>query len=286
MEKTYVLNCMLLFILSLGGVMTFAHQKDSVFIERTEKNYFRFGITDLAAKHSRSFSKDSAVRGNVFCFGAEHRGTGAVAQIKENTGHALDSIAPLCSVKEERKNHGLKIKKIDLEWLAGEVYFLLIVLPIHIVIFVIPLALPFVLLIGLAIKKKKKILFFIAAPLILLPYLPYEMRAFFGDKITKECWIKKHFFRNAYYLADEKGKMLVDGVFEWVITDEYIYGFDEYKSESSTGFIYDRKTKVGKNFNYDEFVLEYKKLGLEPPTRFDNIYTLQDAGLTRIYPLE
>lgn len=112
------------------------------------------------------------------------------------------------------------------------------------------------------------------------------MRAFSGYKITKECQVKKHFFRNAYYLADEKGKMLVDGVFEWVITDEYIYGFDGYESEDSIGFIYNRKTKAGKNFNYDEFILEYKKLGLESPGRFDNIYTLREAGVTRIYPLE
>ena len=86
-------------------------------------------------------------------------------------------------------------------------------------------------------------------------------------------------------MADEKGKMLADGVFEWVITDEYIYGFDGYESEYAVGFIYDRKTKQGENFDHDEFVSECKRLGLEYPSRFDNIYTLQN-GLSRAYPLQ
>ena len=35
----------------------------------------------------------------------------------------------------------------------------------------------------------------------------------------------------------------------------------------------------------DEFVSECKRLGLEYPSRFDNIYTLQN-GLSRAYPLQ
>ena len=73
--------------------------------------------------------------------------------------------------------------------------------------------------------------------------------------------------------------------FEWTITNEYIYGFDGYESEHAVGFIYDRKTKQGENFNHDEFVSECKRLGLEYPSRFDNIYTLQN-GLSRAYPLQ
>ena len=65
--------------------------------------------------------------------------------------------------------------------------------------------------------------------------------------------------------------MLADGVFEWTITDEYIYGFDGYESEHAVGFIYDRKTKQGENFNHDEFVSECKRLGLEYPSRFDTV---------------
>ena len=132
-------------------------------------------------------------------------------------------------------------------------------------------------------QKEKKILFFVAVSFIILPYLPYESRAFLGYKITNECRIKKHLFQKKYYLADEKGKMLADGVFEWVITAEYIYGFDGYESEHAVGFIYDRKTKQGENFNHDEFISECKRLGLEYPSRFDNIYTLQN-GLSRAYP--
>ena len=157
-------------------------------------------------------------------------------------------------------------------------------LMIHLVI-IIPLAVPFILFVVPAIKKKKKILFFVALPLIILPYLPYESRVFLGYKITNECRIKKHLFQKKYYLADEKGKMLADGVFEWTITDEYIYGFDGYESEHAVGFIYDRQTKQGENFNHDEFVSECKRLGLEYPSRFDNIYTLQN-GLSRAYPLD
>ena len=147
----------------------------------------------------------------------------------------------------------------------------------------IPLAVPFIRRSG--DQKEKKILFFVAVPFIILPYLPYERRAFWGYKITNECRIKKHLFQKKYYLADEKGKMLADGVFEWTITDEYIYGFDGYESEHAVGFIYDCKTKQGENFNHDEFVSECKRLGLEYPSRFDNIYTLQN-GLSREYPLQ
>jgi len=155
---------------------------------------------------------------------------------------------------------------------------------VHIVIIIL-LAVPFILFVVLAIKKKKKILFFVAVPFIILPYLPYENRSFCGYKITTECRIKKHLFQKKYYLSDEKGKMLVDGVFEWVITKEYIYGFDGYESKYAIGFIYNRKTKKGENFNHDEFILECKRLRLEYPSHFDNVYTLQ-SGLPRIYPLE
>lgn len=83
-------------------------------------------------------------------------------------------------------------------------------LTVHLVIIIL-LAVPFVLFVVPAIKKKKKILFFVAVPFIILPYLPYESRAFWGYKITNECRIKKHLFQKKYYLADEKGKMLADG---------------------------------------------------------------------------
>lgn len=80
--------------------------------------------------------------------------------------------------------------------------YILAFLMIHLVI-VIPLAVPFILFVVPAIKKKKKILFFVAVPFIILPYLPYGNRAFWGYKITNECRIKKHLFMNKKGWYDE-----------------------------------------------------------------------------------
>ncbi len=154
-------------------------------------------------------------------------------------------------------------------------YFLQLIM-IHLLIIAL-LFMPFFICVTMLIKSKKKIYILFSLISFIFPLVLYNRDVFWGYKITNECYVKKHFFRKTYYLSNNRGELLVDYVFEWVITNSYIYGFDGYESEASIGFIYDRNSKTGKNLNHNEFICECRKLGLELPTCFDNIFTLRDG---------
>lgn len=162
-------------------------------------------------------------------------------------------------------------------------YFTTVTLVHGLILFI--LLIPSILFIVLAAIKKKKLFVFTAIIFLGLPIFVYNQQSFTGYQITKECYIKKHFFQDKYYLSDKKGKCLADNICEWCITEDFIYGFCYNDSDTDTGFIYNRNTKETEMLFQEDFETRCNEYGLERPTRVDSPMILRD-GLPRVYPLE